>query len=151
MFLIIRGLSSKTRRKFPLAVCVTCVSLSGLAPYRTRLKQAILCRPRQSRHSFGMARLILLVGGGDVAGARISQDPRYWGANQTSFPRENAEMAFAHAIGDMVEAADAMPSFSRTANKDERQSLYSRANGACRTLVDPGCGFPPAAVTKWSA
>ena len=62
---------------------------------------------RHGRPLSEMALLMLLrrMGFGDVTAHGFRSTFRDWAAERTSFPREVAEMALAHAIPDAVEAA----------------------------------------------
>jgi integrase len=60
--------------------------------------------------------LVNRLGGGSVHGLRSTF--RDWASERTSFPRELAEMALAHAVGNAVERA-----YSRTDLFDKRRKL----------------------------
>jgi hypothetical protein len=55
----------------------------------------------------GMGSVVLLdrMGRGDITAHGFRSTFRDWAAEQTNYPRDVAEMALAHAIGDKVEAA----------------------------------------------
>jgi integrase len=58
---------------------------------------------------------------------------RNWAAEQTSFPREVAELALAHAIGDAVERA-----YQRTTLFDKRRKLMDAWSTYCTTPAPKG-------------
>ncbi len=74
---------------------------------KTRLGDFVFPGQRAGKPLSNMAMLKLLdrMGRGDLTTHGFRSTFRDWAAEQTNFPREVAEMALAHTIGDRVEAA----------------------------------------------
>ncbi len=62
-------------------------------------------RPNQPLSNMAMLQLLNRMGNSDITVHGFRSTFRDWAAEQTSYPREVAEMALAHSIGDKVEAA----------------------------------------------
>lgn len=62
-------------------------------------------RPGKPLSSMALLALLARMGRGDVTAHGFRSTFRDWAAERTAFPREVAEMALAHAVGDKVEAA----------------------------------------------
>jgi integrase len=97
--------------------------------------------PRDNERLFpGLGRRVVWglvngLGGGSIHGLRSTF--RDWAAEQTAFPRELAEMALAHAVGNAVERA-----YSRTDLFDKRRKLMDAWADYCAKPSQGGDVIP---------
>jgi len=90
---------------------------------------------RGERPLSNMAMLALLkrMGRSDLTAHGFRSTFRDWAAEQTNYPREVAEMALAHAVGDKVEAA-----YRRGDLFEKRQRLMAEWARYCDTIRTAG-------------
>ena len=77
--------------------------------------------------------LLKRMGKGDLTAHGFRSTFRDWAAEQTAFPRDVAELALAHSIGDKVEAA-----YRRGDLFEKRRNLMDAWAGYCSTVHDGG-------------
>jgi integrase len=88
---------------------------------------------QKKRPLSNMAFLQLLkrMGKGDLTAHGFRSTFRDWAAEQTAFPRDVAELALAHSIGDKVEAA-----YRRGDLFEKRRSLMDAWAGYCSMVFE---------------
>jgi integrase len=80
-----------------------------------------------------MRALLERMGRADITAHGFRSAFRDWAAEQTAFPREVAEMALGHAVGDQVEAA-----YRRGDLREKRRKLMEAWAAYCAAPVKGG-------------
>ena len=85
--------------------------------------------------SMAFLQLLKRMGRGDLTAHGFRSTFRDWAAERTAFPREVAEMALAHTIGDKVEAA-----YRRGDLFEKRRKMMDAWADYCGTVYEDGAG-----------
>ena len=89
----------------------------------------------KSLSNMAFLELLKRMGRGDLTAHGFRSTFRDWAAERTAFPREVAEMALAHTIGDKVEAA-----YRRGDLFEKRQKMMDAWDDYCGTVYEDGAG-----------
>ncbi len=89
----------------------------------------------KSLSSMAFLQLLKRMGRGDLTAHGFRSTFRDWAAERTAFPREVAEMALAHTIGDKVEAA-----YRRGDLFEKRRKMMDAWADYCGTVYEDGAG-----------
>jgi integrase len=89
----------------------------------------------KSLSNMAFLELLKRMGRGDLTAHGFRSTFRDWAAERTAFPREVAEMALAHTIGDKVEAA-----YRRGDLFEKRQKMMDAWDDYCATVYEDGAG-----------
>ena len=94
-------------------------------------------KPDTQQSNMSCLALLRRIGRSDIVVHGFRSTFRDWAAEQTSYPREVAEMALAHSIGDKVEAA-----YRRGDLFEKRTSLMADWSTYCGTSLKPSKVVP---------
>lgn len=100
-------------------------------------------KPGTQQSNMSCLALLRRMGRTDIVVHGFRSTFRDWAAEQTSYPREVAEMALAHAIGDKVEAA-----YRRGDLFEKRSHLMADWAAYCATVAKPADVVPIRAFAK---
>jgi integrase len=92
-------------------------------------------KPGKSLSSMAFLQLLKRMGRGDLTAHGFRSTFRDWAAERTAYPREVAEMALAHTIGDKVEAA-----YRRGDLFEKRRNMMEAWADYCGTTQEAGAG-----------
>ena len=100
-------------------------------------------KPGTQQSNMSCLALLRRMGRTDIVVHGFRSTFRDWAAEQTAYPREVAEMALAHAIGDKVEAA-----YRRGDLFEKRTHLMEDWAAYCSTVAQPATVVPIRPKTK---